>query len=25
VLDAIRAFRDKYRGDGPEPTTQQPS
>ena len=25
VLDAIRAFRDKYRGNGPEPTTAQPS
>ena len=25
VLDAIRAFRDQYRGQGPEPTTQQPS
>jgi hypothetical protein len=24
VLDAIRAFRDKYRGQGPESTTQQP-
>ncbi len=24
VLDAIRAFRDKYRGNGPEPTTAQP-
>jgi len=24
VLDAIRAFRDKYRGQGPEPTTAQP-
>lgn len=23
VLDAIRAFRDKYRGNGPEPTTAQ--
>jgi Protein of unknown function (DUF3105) len=25
VLDAIRAFRDKYRGNGPEPTTAQPN
>ena len=25
VLDAIRAFRDKYRGQGPEPTTAQPN
>jgi hypothetical protein len=24
VLDAIRAFRDRYRGQGPEPTTNQP-
>ncbi|MGH2981953.1 MAG: DUF3105 domain-containing protein [Solirubrobacterales bacterium] len=24
VLDAIRAFRDSYRGRGPEPTTVQP-
>ncbi len=24
VLDAIRAFRDTYRGHGPEPTTAQP-
>ena len=24
VLDAIRAFRDQYRGNGPEPTTAQP-
>ncbi len=25
VLDAIRAFRDKYRGNGPESVTSQPS
>jgi hypothetical protein len=25
VLDAIRAFRDRYRGRGPEPPTGQPS
>ena len=24
VLDAIRAFRDRYRGQGPEPTATQP-
>jgi Protein of unknown function (DUF3105) len=24
VLDAVRAFRDTYRGQGPEPTTNQP-